>query len=390
MRALPEGLFEAQYGSLTSGKMEFTAWYDGRPVAVDLPTSEWSQTFTANAQVNGETKLTVVDANGDLAPWGFDDPLGVGGSIIQSRLILDRASVNLGWQRITSSSPEETWQYRDDTLKWVSGGGQVEVQAADLTVMVAGNKFVSPESPLAQSTCISEIRRLLLGIMDVTFEAGVEDVITPAYITYREERFNAVTDLITALGCNYRVSGTGQLVVYKPNRESVWTVKGGQWRSDLISISRSQSIDNLKNLIVAQNTLDGGDELQAAQEEVSGPLRTTGPHGKWPAFIQDDFAMNQYEIQQAAYDGLNKMLHERTVELPLETVFHPGLELGDWITVMCPLTTRDEVALEGRVLSISYTGRGTLPGSMSVTIGCDQSAVQNISYELRRRRWGDI
>lgn len=388
MKDLPDGLMENMYGSLSDGRIQFTAWYDGRPVVEDLPVTEWSQSFTGGTQVSGTTTIDVEDESGELAPWGVDEPLGVGGALLQSRLILDTATIQLGWQRITDSSSEEVWKLNRDGNLWIAGGSVTSVEATDLTVVVANSKFVSPETPLSGNTCIPEIRRLCLGIMDVTFEDGASDMPIPATVTYRDERMDAVEDLIAAMGCSYRVTGTGQLAVYKPNKVSVWTVQPGEIDGNLINVSRSQSMAGLKNLIVARNTLQGGEELQAAAEETSGPLRTTGPHGRFPEFVQADFATNQYDMTEAAYQSLDSTLRSRIISIPLSTIFHPGLELGDWITVMCPLTTGQAVPLEGRVTSISYAGP-RMPLSMDLTMDCDLRNVQSVSDALKAQRWSN-
>lgn len=386
MRDLPDGLMGGMYGSLSDGRVQFTCWYDGRPVIQNLPVSGWKQSFEGGDQVTGSTSITVQDETGTLAPWGVDEPLGVGGSLLQSRLILDSISIPMGWQRITASSSSEVWRSSPGGGLWIPGGATISVDAEDLTVVVAGAKFVSPETPLSGNTCLPEIRRLLLGIMDVTFEGDIADRPIPSALTYRDERMDAVEDLISALGCSYRVNSTGQLVVYVPNKTSVWTVKPGEFEGNLINISRSQSISSLKNLIVARNTLQGGQELQAPAEERTGPLRTTGPHGRWPEFVTADFAETQWDITQAAYESLQTALRDRTVSVPLTTIFHPGLEVGDWITVECPVTTGGTIPMEGRVMSISYEGK-RVPIKMDLTIECELGAVQAVSDRLRAQRW---
>lgn len=388
MRDLPDGLMENQYGSLSDGRIQFSAWYDGRIVIPDVPIVEWSQDFSGGQQVAGSTQITVEDETGELAPWGVDEPLGVGGAILQSRLVLDTVSVPLGWQRIVSSSSTEVWRLSPVGNLWISGGASISVEAQDMTAVVANSKFVSPEKALSANTVIPEIRRLLLGIMDVTFvsEEQFLDQPIPLTLTYRDERMDAVEDLIAALGASYRVSGTGQLVVYMPSKTSVWTVEPGEFAGSLINVSRSQSMTGLKNLIVTRNTLDGGVELQAAAEESSGPLRTTGPHGRFPEFVQADFATNQYDMTEAAHQALEASLRSRTMVIPLETIFHPGLEVGDWITVNCPVTTGQTVPLEGRVSSISYGG-SRVPLTMAVELTCDLRSVQSVSYALRAQRW---
>jgi hypothetical protein len=99
---------EAFAGSTADARMQFNVWYDGRLVAADVPVANWSQDWDRTRQIVGQTKATVLDDDGTLTPWGVGDALGVAGSILQTQLTAGGTSINVGYQRITASEPEET------------------------------------------------------------------------------------------------------------------------------------------------------------------------------------------------------------------------------------------------------------------------------------------
>lgn len=388
MKDVPEGLLGALEGSATNTTIQFNVWYGGNLVYPDLPVSEWSHLWEASRQVNGQCSATVIDDSGNLAPWGADDILGVGGSILQSTIIVDDLSLDLSWQRISKSDPDETWQLGRDGLTWISGSATIPIEAEDLTLVVAGSRFMSPEAPREDATVKQEIVRLLSGIMLVQFDAGITDKQVPKSIVYQEERMDAVDDLVAAINCRQRMTADGRMHVYLPPDDTpVWTARG-RAEGNLIQVSRAQDITTLTNAVVSRNTLENGRELQSIATQRVGPLATTGPHNIWPMSREANFALDQVAIAKDANTALANKIEDRVVEIPLRTVLHPGLEINDQIQVMVPTILGDETALKGRVTTISYGGGLALPVAMDVTMECKQRDIQNVSDMLRKARWG--
>lgn len=388
MRELPDGMSEALTGS-GEARIQFDVWYDGDLLKEDVPVGQWSQSFDRSQAIIGSTKVTVLDENGSLTPWGMDDALGVGGARIVARLFVGDLSVNLTEQRITNSDPEETWRLTPDGLVWMPGSSIIPVNAEDLTVMVAGSKFIASEAPPTGATCLSEIRRLLSGIMDVTFDAGLDskDKAVPAEVIYKDERMDAVSDLVAAMGLAARANASGQFHLYDPTSETpVRRIEGGELGA-LIRVQRSQSIDGLYNACCSFNTTPSGVEMAQTAYQTTGPLVWDGPHGRWPMKRQANFAGSDATLLADAQTTLTNTTASRGVTIPIRMTLDPGLEVGDWVEVMAPTPTGVAMALPGSVEKISYSGQGGVPVGMDIEVACKMTSIQAVSEAIRRSRW---
>lgn len=97
-------------GSRSGDGVTVWVWYDGQ-LALDepLPVDSWSADWDTTRQVQ-QFNLSVSDTDGKLAPWLLEDPLGVGGALLQVTYQVGGAgTVNLGWYRIGQSQPVEHW-----------------------------------------------------------------------------------------------------------------------------------------------------------------------------------------------------------------------------------------------------------------------------------------
>lgn len=388
MRELPDGMLEALTGS-GSARIQFDVWYDGDLVLENVNVGAWSQKFDRAQAIVGSTDATVLDEDGSITPWGVADALGVGGARLHTTLIVDDMALPLTQQRITDSQPEETWMLTPDGLEWVPGSALIPITAEDATIMAVGSKFIASESPAAGGTCLSEIDRLLTGIMDVTWEAGLEarDKAVPAEVTYKDERMDAVTDLVEAMGLAARVDSSGLFHLYDPLDKTVRrTIAGGEL-GQLIRVKRSQKIDGLYNAVRSFNTTPSGVEMAQTAYITSGDLAWDGPHGRWPMKRQANFAGSDVTLKADANAELAKVVAGRGVLLPVRMGLDPALEVGDWVQVMAPTPTGETAPLPGRIESISYGGQGGVPAGMDVTLSCEMAFIQAASEKIRRHRW---
>lgn len=386
-RTLPDGMAEALAGSTVDASVQFNVWYNGQVVVPNLPVGSWGLDWDLSRQVMGQAKATVIDETSTLAPWGLDDYLGVAGSMLQTVLTAGGVSLPLCYQRITRSDPEETYRVLSGGLVWVPGGATIPVQADDLTYVAAGNKLMAPEAAKSGGTCFSEIRRLLTGVIDVIFDGALTDVAVPAAITYKDERMDAVEDLIyKGLGAECRMTGGGQLYVYKPTTSPVWTVSPGA-EGQFIRVQRTLLVDKLYNITVSTNTTDAGAEIQGIAQEASGPLRVDGPHGRWPYRRQAPFAQTQAAINADAASTQKNNVAGRTAIIPLQTTINPAIETGDWVTVQMPLVTGDVASINGKVLSMTLTGEGSGITDMKLKVQVLSADLQAISAQIRNTSW---
>ncbi|QGJ88140.1 minor tail protein [Arthrobacter phage Edmundo] len=387
MRQLPEGMAEALAGSSVGARIQFNVWYNGDLIAGDVPVGAWSADWDSTQQIVATTSATVLDEDGTLTPWAVDDALGVAGPMLQTQLVVGDTSINVGFQRITESEPEETWRIVGGRLIWVPGAATIPVTAQDLTVMASGSRFMAPERVPLNATVFSEVRRLLRGITDVIIAPTLVDRSVPRTLVYKEDRMDAIEDLIKGIDGAHRMAGGGQFEIYDPSVEtSVFEIRGGD-EGQLINLKRKLSIEGLYNAVISQNTLDGGQEIQGVAVEDSGPLRLDGPHGRWPTFRSAPFAETQDAINRDAKTALANRVKSRTVVLPLRTTLNPAIEVGDWVTARLPILTGQEVSIPGRVSSISWAGDGNGIGSMELKIVTKLADMEAVSRLIRGTTW---
>ena len=119
MRALSREIIDSLSGSSTDVNFTVNAWYDGQLVAENLEIANWSLSWNRGPQtmVQGQASFTIVDETGKLAPWGYDEPLSVAGSQLQTIFSAGGDSVEIGWWVITSNDPEESWRATSSLIR---------------------------------------------------------------------------------------------------------------------------------------------------------------------------------------------------------------------------------------------------------------------------------
>lgn len=382
MRLLPDGMAEALTGSVMDARLVCHAWYDGELVAPDLEVSGWSLEWARGpqTQVQGTAKLTVVDQTGALAPWGYDEPLSVAGSQIQTSFVAAGERVGLGWWVLTGNTPEESWRAVGDEVLWVPSGSTIPVDAAELTQLIQDSRFIAPESPVGGATVFSELRRLLEGICPVYFN-GVLDEVVPQNMVYREERINTVFDLVGMIG-ECRMSGDGILEVYDPSfAGSLWGITPGPG-GNLVNVQREQTRDDLYNAVVATSQ-DTGHEIRMYDLLDYGPLRFDGPLGRKPMF-KTSMADHHAGVLTDAQTTLRNRAESATTVLQVQCAPNPAYQIGDWGTVAQPVIGGEVFPLVGQVTGISLSGGPEGVEPMSVEVECSTADVQRVARHVRR------
>jgi hypothetical protein len=396
MRQIDANTLNALSGSRSGDKLTVYAWYDGRLSYPDpLPVSQYSLSWDATRQVQ-QLRLVVADKDGKLAPWLLEDPLGAGGARLQVRYDVGGAGfVNLGWYRIAVPEPSERWQsYVIDELgrvnpdseipdgkrlTIVSGGATVQLTAYDLAHVIKKAELLAPESPKGGSpTILSEIRRLVDGIVPVATVAGVVDRAVNSSLIYEEQRLDAVQDLCKRISCDYRLNGDGQLEVYPLAPQAPVAVLQGGPGGLLVKVDRAQNIDELYNQFVADGATSGGTPVRGLAQITSGPLRVYGPNWLVPKKYSSTMIRSQDEATAYALEMMQTHLAGLMVELKVTCLPLPHIQQGDWVQVGSPVVNGQIASLVGRVTGVSLSGNRTAPDPMTVTVQCSYSDVQNV------------
>jgi hypothetical protein len=382
-------MLDALRESAADVSMVFNIWYNQQLVYPNVPATSWSINWDKTRQTKGQGTFTFLDPDAKLLPWGYEDPLSVGGGMVQSKLICGSSSVDLAFQRITRSEPAESWRlYQPGGVKtWVAGTHTIAIQADDLTTVVSANRFLAPETPAAGATVFGELARVCKPFMNVVIDGALTDRPVPATVVYKGDRMATVQQLADAIGAGLRVTGGGQLSVYAPQTTSVWTVKGGDHDANLVTAKRSALYAGLYNAVVSRTVLSNGAELQAVVVQRGGPLDWDGPHGHVPYEHQANFATDQSSVQADATTMLQSIIKSRSSTIPFTAKIHPGIETGDPVTLMMPIFDGTEWPLPGTISSVTIGGNGNVGATMDYTVDVLDTDIAAIAAINKKKKY---
>lgn len=399
MRLIDENTAAALTGSRHGDELVAWVWYDGELALPDpLPISDWSMSWDGDSRqkVQGSLSLTVKDPDGDLAPWLFDDPLGVGGSRIQlSYHVGGAGDIPIGWYRIDSNASEESWQFRiireehyEDPGSTVpanyrylatSTGASVSLNATDLTTELESDKFLAPEHPQGTAPTVkSEVERLVGYTLPILYDIA-DDAAVPKSVVWEDDRLEAIMDLLEIVGASFRMTGDGEFQVYKKITAPVATLAGGE-DGIAINVYRSMDLTNLYNIGVVTSSYKKSQVVDGNTQEVevpvygyyevqTGPLRASGPFGRRVIKAANPLMNSQAKVDKAAQTMVLNRLAAQRVNLDVTCLPDPSLQIGDMVTVVSPVVDGRLVPLAGEVVKVSLSG-GASVNAMSLTVSC--------------------
>lgn len=372
-------------GSRRGDRIIAHAWRDGKLLASDLPLGDWRIQWDGSRQVQAQGSFDIIDTSGELSPWAADDALGVGGSKLQvTYMVGGREPVNLGWYRIVATAPEESWRIypTNEGTRWISGGASIPVDADDLTRTSALDEFLTPESPAAGATAVSEVRRLLADTIPVKLASGVTDVTVPTGVVYDTHRMDAVEDLLTLINCTHRMDGDGVMeILPKTVTPSVWTVQGGDGGA-LVKVQREQRLDLLRNGIVVRGQTANGDPVQGVALEASGPLQWGGPAGRLPETVSDSLITSTPQAQAAAERRLQGEVTSRSLPIIITCLPNPAIQVGDYVQVLAPHRNGGTAPLNAQVVGVTLRQTAGAPQPMTLNAVVSYAEMQSIARRV--------
>lgn len=334
-------------------------YYDGTRRVQDIPITEPSFSDDATSLVQSTGSVTVVyqgDFAEEFSPSDVSDLLAPAGAELAVYTIVSVGSfserVEMGWYRITAvpSATDYTTAYGSQRI---TIGSKIELELQDRFNRVQRDRFDTPGVPARLTSVFAEFQRLT----QLQLTRMVPDAAIPKAIAYEEERLEACYDLIETLGAvpYMRPDGSaGQRPIAWPS--PVDTLRGGD-DGVLVEVGREMSSENVYNRVAFRSTDDDQNQILAAAEITSGPLRARNLDGSpSPAGRVTYYASSQLiTTTAAARDYVNKLLPQvsslRATEVPVVEKFNPLRETGDVLTVV-----QRKGSFLGRVKKIS---RGT-------------------------------
>ncbi|WP_263120864.1 hypothetical protein [Cellulomonas sp. RIT-PI-Y] len=387
-----ELLVDEVTGTTVGDVVEATVWRGGQLVAEGVELSSWSLDWDADRQVQGQGSFTVADPDGELAPWGMGDALAPGGSRMQLTWVsgTTAARVPMGWWRLRRSVPAEQWRIAGagESARRVSGGGSVDIDADELTCIPAELDRLDAEGqPAAGATCLSEVRRLLADIMPVVVTDGVADRTVPSSLTYSDGRWDAVEDLLTQVGAVYRMVGDGSLAILPSTLgDSVWTIRGGD-DGALVDVQRALSDEQVYNAVVSRGTTAAGAPLAGRAYLQTGPLTwgVNTPFGR-RHLIHNSIAQTASGVQADANTRLSTASSSGQIDLPVQCLAHPGIQVHDAVTVIAA-TAAGDAPLVGRVVRKRLSSAGQVPAkSMTLSVRVNVADLEVVAARVRANR----
>lgn len=398
MRQIDENGLRALRGSRAGDKVIGYARYGSTVTYADpLPITSYSFSWDKSRQIQ-QVNLSIADNTGRLAPWLLDDPLGVGGSVIDLRYAIGGTDtqVNLGPYRIKSSRPDERWSAyvidergkvhdadyplaKDKAIKYVPGGATIDIVAYDIGRTIKRDRLVAPESPptTGTPTVVSEVKRLLADICGVTVAAGVGDITVSSNIIYERDRMDAVQDLCKRIFCDFRITGEGLVEIYPLLPQTpVATLQGGP-EGLLVKVDRSQDDEGLYNRFVVDGMQDTR-PIRSIVDIDSGVLGVRTPYGRVPEFYSSNMIATQEQADAYAVQMATTQMSGLTTDLMVTCLPMPHLQHGDWVTVANPVVDGEPVPLVGQIKSMTLkSGKGLAPAPMDLVVECSYWAVQS-------------
>ncbi|QQO78166.1 hypothetical protein [Actinomyces sp. HMT897] len=358
-------------GSRTGESVRVTARVGS--VVVDVTevggVSTWWLEADASRAVQTQGGMTVADPDGVLTPYLPGDPLAPGGRIQIAVVMGDGSQVPRATMVITESIPMDSWRQRQGV--WQRTGSTVSLSLSDLAVLLQRDRFQTPWSR-AGASALTEVQRMCAGIVntitDTTSSAGV-----PADFVAERERLDAIDDLLHHAGLDRRLDGAGVLHILDPTRSRipVWEVSGGDGQA-LVEVSRSMSLVDVVNAVVATSSATGGanhTELVGRAYLEDGVERWDGPLGNCTEFYASPLITTQEQAQKAARTRLDNLTTNATTSVNLTTLPHPGIELHDTVRVQFPSASRP-LTLTGTVTRwrLEADEKGMKPMTMTLTL----------------------
>lgn len=311
-------------------------WYGGMLTASNVPITAGRVTSDESQAIRGRLTCTIASQDSALFPIGTKG-VGVYGHELHIRAGVRLPSgnselVSLGWFRVQTVTVTERY-----TNGGTSAGLSIEVDAADRMARVDDYRFMAPEQPGAGATCLSEIRRLARGVVNLATWTGLIDGGVPSSLTYTDSRLDAINQLAATMNCYAFADPDGNLAVENRvnNGAAVWEYTA----ADIMATTYDLTRDGVFNAVVARGeTADERVPLQATALDLTtgSILGWASPFGRVPYFMSSPILNTQAAVESAAITRLSNLVKDRDRLVTLEVAPNPALELGDNIRVTTP------------------------------------------------------
>lgn len=299
------------------------------PRALGIPFSDGTVQVSSTSRIRRVLSLTIPDPR--WLPQSDDDALSP-----YSARIRVRQGVKFPDGTIETAP---VGVFRIESIDGDEQRGPVELVGHSLEAMVIDARFESPRQASGPS-CVGLIQTLIVEA-NPTAEvvvATIQDAPVPR-TTWDEDRWGAIEELATAIGCDVYCDPLGRYVIADvvdpataaPTR-TLKSGTGGTLKSVLRGISR----EGVFNSVVARSSgLSVAKPIQAVARDTDAlsPTRWGGPFGKVPRFWSSPLVSTQTQALLAAQSILSKSIG-LTKSVSIEAVPDPTIDAGTAVRII--------------------------------------------------------
>ncbi len=305
------------------------SWLGGQLLADDVPVAAGSESGDRSLAVPEAVSLTVPRTDRGVLwdPIGTDHPLGADGQKLRLSIGVDLGLgatewIERGWFVITGSS---------------TAGDSVSVECKGLLQLIDEARFVSPFEP--RGTFVSTVRALVEPALTVSI-TGLTDRAVPVGLQWDEDRLGGLQELLDAWPAEAAVNERGVLVVTPPPTAytSVADITDDPVSGTVVAWQSEHSRDGAFNIVVARGEDSTGARVQGTAFDTGTPQRYGGPFNPLPVplLYESPLLTTSDQCYLAARNILDRKRRTAARKLSANLVPHPGLVLGDVVTVTGP------------------------------------------------------
>lgn len=322
MSATAQALLTGSYVSHVRAE----SWLNGTLLATGIPIASGGEQGDRAIRVPERVSLTIprVDGGTDWTPSDDDSPLAANGQRLRIEFGIQTGVDRIEWL-------QRGWFviYRSE-----AGDGVVNVDARGLLYLLDEARLVSPFQP--SGTILSSLRGLMEPALTVLASSGLTDRPVPSDVNIDDDRLGGVLELLDAWPADGAVNPDGIFELSAPaSAASSSVITLSEETGTVVQTTGASTREGGWTVVVARGTASDGGQVQGVSYMESGPKAYNGYFNPLlvPYFFNSPFITTIGQAASAAQTVRDRLARKAARLLTVELVPHPGLELGDVVTL---------------------------------------------------------
>lgn len=359
MRDVAPGIASAIEAGTYTAELKFTAFYGNEVTLTDVPVKSWSFESEEGRDIPtvGSLEAVYVDEQGtSITPRSFVDFLAPFGQeiLVQCVISADQfaETVVLGRLRLIAT-PEAHDTNVMHGSRVLTASSTVKLEVADLLHKVQAAGFVGSSSS-SKPTYWEELAHLT----GMRVARSVPNVRMPRveYEMSPEGRLTACQDIAARLGGTLYVRSDGALTVLPMAQGPVVRrIRIGKSGTRLSEMTRALAMDGLYNEVIGDFEDEERNPIWVPPAQITdGPLSVNGPLGHRTKQVDSNLVKTRDQARAMLRDVLEKSSTLAPVEINVDILLDPRLEIGDTVEL-----EQEQETVTGRIIKVTHDEAGT-------------------------------